>query len=402
MDNGKGNPGIAEGNRNYVPVKSPSHPFDFETCKEKKSSTNLLDSLPDELLFNILVHLPAEDIYDYAMLVCRKWYRMIRTRYFVHEHLQHSTPGLLLHNSRNRTTSFAAVRRGRIELSECSYTIRAYEGWDSCNGLILEYYSFEGTLGFHIINPATRKIFEIPRFSPQGTTIDHRWGIGYSAASDEYKVARTYANKVDDEDEDDLQYVVDIVTVGVDESWRRVCTQHLSPESKILLGKDSVTTEGFIHYMNTFDDNRVLTLNVETETITEYAIPDRGLDYKFRCCLSTGKSLSMLGKCGEGNYWEVWEMKSETGEWTEMYSIDLEAHKSKLDELYGKKDRGSSIIVPMGWLKYHEVLILRFLHSARFHIAYNVRTREIDSLELACDSFNPAFRVHTNSLLGLV
>ncbi|KAL7152066.1 hypothetical protein ABFS83_04G073100 [Erythranthe nasuta] len=389
---------IAEGNCNYVPVKSSNHPFDFETCKEKKSSTNLLESLPDELLFNILVHLPAEDIYDHAMFVCRKWYRMIRTRYFVHEHLQHSTPGLLLHNSRSKTTSFAAMRRGRIELSECSYTIRAYDGWDSCHGLILEYYSFEGTLGFYIINPATRKIFEIPRFSPRGT-IDHRWGIAYSAASDEYKVARTYEHKVDD---DDLQYVVDIVTVGVDESWRRVCTQHLSPESKVLLGKDSVTTEGFIHYMNTFDDNRVLTLNVETETITEYAIPDRGLDYKFRCCLSTGKSLSMLGKCGEGNYWEVWEMKSETGEWTETCSIDLEAHKSKLEELYGKNDSCSSIIVPMGWLKYREVVILRFLHSAQFHIAYNVRTREIDSLELACDSFNPAFRVHTNSLVGLV
>ncbi|KAL9142765.1 hypothetical protein ABFS82_14G192400 [Erythranthe guttata] len=377
-----------------VPVKRRIRPYYFRRCKEKRKSFTSIESLPCELLFDILVHLPAEDIYNGAMLVCRNWYNMIRTHDFIHAHLQHSTPGIVLHNSHNKMTRFMTMREGRIELSKYSYTISAYDGWDSCNGLILEYYLYGGPRRFHIINLATKQIFEIPHF-PRQETIDHWWSIAYSAASNQYKVVRTYKlNKVDK-----LSYC-DIVTVGVDKSWRRVCIQHLSPESRLLLRRESVTTEGFVHYMHRFDNNHVLTLNVETETITEYAIP-KDLGEKSRRCLSTGKSLFAFAKCKGEIYCEVWEMKSETGEWTKMYEIDLFAHKSKLEELYGGKGIGSERFVPMGWLKYHEVVIFRFTYPARFHIAYNVRTHEIDWFELASDDMHE-FKFHTNSLVGLV
>ncbi|KAL3629273.1 hypothetical protein CASFOL_026495 [Castilleja foliolosa] len=54
-----------------------------------------IKSLPDEVLFEVLVRLSAQDIYDLARLVCSKWYHMIHTRAFIYAHLQRSTYGLL-------------------------------------------------------------------------------------------------------------------------------------------------------------------------------------------------------------------------------------------------------------------------------------------------------------------
>ncbi|KAL3629277.1 hypothetical protein CASFOL_026499 [Castilleja foliolosa] len=63
------------------------------SCKGKGLTE--IESLPDEVLFDVLVRLQARDIYDLARLVCRKWYHMIHTRTFIYAHLQRSTYGLL-------------------------------------------------------------------------------------------------------------------------------------------------------------------------------------------------------------------------------------------------------------------------------------------------------------------
>ncbi|KAL3626464.1 hypothetical protein CASFOL_030013 [Castilleja foliolosa] len=115
-----------------------------------------------------------------------------------------------------------------------------------------------------------------------------------------------------------------------------------------------------------------------------------------------------------GWLWEVWEMKPETGEWTKLSGIEIHDLKDRKGQILGwignrdtkfKSSGSSSIIVrSVGWLKYKEVLLfkvyspdMRLAH--RFCYAWNVRTKEIQFIELDSDVY--PFLVHRHSLVWL-
>ncbi|KAL8055515.1 hypothetical protein ABFX02_04G060900 [Erythranthe guttata] len=369
-----------------------NRPYYFRGCKGKKSSTNI-DSLSDELVFDILLNLPAEDIYENAVLVCRRWSHMIRTRDFVKEHiLHHSIPGLLIldynREKKKNPSIFVAIRQGRIEISEFNYKMRG-NILACCNGLILEFYISKHALV--ITNPATKQHFDVPRFGHPNCS-----SMAYSAVSMKYKVVLTYHHGGD---VSTLRCV--IATVGVDKSWRDVCLQHLSFEAKNYLYMNPITTGGFLHWTRRHTHTSVVTLNVETETITQYPVP-QGQDYdrRYKYYLSTGKSLSLFISNGSFSM-EVWEMKSDTGEWSEMCTVDLESRKNEFEKLRCDKCPTLFYLAPASWLKYPEVVVLRVSHPSCVCIAYNVTTDEIDFLNLGSNCNNYEFELHTKTLAWL-
>ncbi|GFP97306.1 hypothetical protein PHJA_001874700 [Phtheirospermum japonicum] len=278
-------------------------------------------------MLDILTHFLAQDIYGITRLVCRKWYKMIRTHSFVHAHLQRSAHGILIQNLASIKTqmSFMSIRQGRIEITRLSYE-PGYEIWCSCN----------------------------------------------------------------------------VLTVGVDSSWRHVNTQHLSLEANKCLISCPLSTVGFVHW--TRRGIYVLTLNIETEIITQYRVPTccgEGFEYYY---FSAVRYLSLLIKRG-GFSWEVWEMKPESGEWTKVTSIDLEAQKCTIEHLICERDASFKLIgfaccrlEPVGWLKYRQVLVF-YVRKPRLCIAYNVHSKEIELIEL--DSKSNAFLAHRNGLVWL-
>ncbi|KAK6142931.1 hypothetical protein DH2020_023279 [Rehmannia glutinosa] len=283
-----------------------------------------IDSLPDDIVFDILVRIPAQDIYNSTRLVCRKWYQMIYAHNFIHAHLQYSTCGLVIQNWRDRTShpTFVAMRQGRIEISKLAYNKLHYEPyhtvWSSCNGLLLGSY--------HISNPATKRSIALPTYF--GRTIPGcSCAIAYAATSMEYKLVYTcYFRNGNSVSERSCA----ILTVGVlDKSWRCVRTEHLSLAAKKQFHvKPSMVTDGFVHWALT--NTYVLTLNVETEIITQTRVPschDEKLEHYY---LSMGSYLSLLIACSEFS-WEVWEMKPETGEWTKMPKINLKLKSAHLN-----------------------------------------------------------------------
>ncbi|KAL9169145.1 hypothetical protein ABFS82_04G060300 [Erythranthe guttata] len=294
-----------------------------------------IDNLPYDLVFQILIHLPAEYIYDNAMLVCRRWYRMIRTQEFIRAHF----------NLRTTQPDFSVTTRNE---------------------------------------PAIKTHFVVPRFSQQMSWLPdcRSYTIAYSAASMHYKVVVAYTYPY-------LQVRCAILTMGVDKFWRDVCTEHLPPESKFYVTNNPIATEGFIHWVPPDGQTRILTLNVETETITQYPVP-RAHDYEQidKCYLSTGKSLSLFFVCSDFSM-DVWEMESRTGEWSKMCSIDLE-HLSL------------SRLSPVGWLKCREVVVFHLPDPTRVRIAYDVRTQEIDLFNLGSGHNNYEFEIHTKSFVGLI
>ncbi|KAL3615466.1 hypothetical protein CASFOL_041127 [Castilleja foliolosa] len=387
--------------KKYVKViNGRSQPYHLRSCKRLNLCESNINSVPDEIVFDILVQIPARDIYGAVRSVCRKWNQMIRTHKFVNTHLHHSTYGLLIQKRvplSTELTFMSLSRQGRIDLTRLNYEPEHLIWCSSCNGLILECER-KNELALYITNPVTMQRFSLTQpVYPLINGLGFRFSaIAYASLSMKYKVVRV--NRMSGE-----QWCFIILTVGVDESWRPVCAQHLSPEAKKNLRFRPLTTEGFVHWAKC--GNYVLTLNVETEIITEYRVPSSsgaGVYY-----FSTAKYLSMLIERGEWS-WEIWEMKPETGEWTQLPGIDL---KDRMYEIFeGLSERGriyksaafvSSSIFPVGWLEYKEVLLCRVWgpQQHRIRIVWNIQLKELEFVDL--DSVSESFLVHRNSLSWL-
>ncbi|KAL3615565.1 hypothetical protein CASFOL_041226 [Castilleja foliolosa] len=368
-----------------------------KTCPPHRNmpKATTIESLPDELIFEILVRVPAQDLYDSTRLVCREWYNMIQTRNFAHSHFQRSTPGHLIVGWFKREQTFITMQKGRIEMSKLNYGFN-HIVLTSCNGLLLE--KRHGNLNLnelYIANPVTKQRFALPPFISGKETDREMLSLAYVDSSRAYKVVRvSYSSR----DSNDL--VCAIMTVGVDTDWtRRVSTQHLSLKAKELLYEFPLTTRGFFHWVRNGISEYVLTMNVESEIITQIPGPCLRNDGRYVRCsyLPMGSYLSMFIDRDEFS-WEVWKMKPETGEWTKMLNIDLEPQK--LPKHLSSKSR----LQPVGWSNSREVFFygICFIDSpsgTRMSIAYNVGTREMDSGKLkTCPS---SFLNHIGSLLWL-
>ncbi|KAH6832706.1 hypothetical protein C2S53_015750 [Perilla frutescens var. hirtella] len=376
-----------------------TRPYYSRRCK-RVSSTNI-ESLPDELLFHILVRLQADYLYDIARLVCRRWYHLIHSRAFVNTHIQHSAYGLLLSDREGGGYPiFVNATQGRIQTSEFSYKCRTHL-WGSFNGLAMEiHYGDCDRYFIHIINPATKQPFVLPSFPFYNGRILYSSTCGVASAADsvEYKVALSYIAHVPP---DSPSWALAILTVGVDNSWRYVRIEHLSKLARSLLCEIPLITEGFMHWAE-ITSTDVLTLDVETEilTVSEVPLPEANYRNAHKFYLSTGRSLSLL-VTRENFLWELWVMKPGTREWTKLVAdMKLGAQKCRLQQFSGGVNE---VLMPIGWVKYPEVLALCFIgeSGSRTCIFYNLDTHEIDSIELKTACYCLECVVHKNSLMWL-
>ncbi|KAL8513223.1 hypothetical protein ACS0TY_019433 [Phlomoides rotata] len=122
---------------------SSTRTYYFRRCKRIRWSA--AESIPDELLFEILLRLSPQHIYYSSSLVCRKWYHMVRTKYFIHKHLEHASYGLLYKDEFGDVVFISAREDGGgIDTYKLNYIDRhelnhklIYTVWSSCNGLVL-------------------------------------------------------------------------------------------------------------------------------------------------------------------------------------------------------------------------------------------------------------------------
>ncbi|KAL3615651.1 hypothetical protein CASFOL_041312 [Castilleja foliolosa] len=366
-----------------------------KTCPPYKSNmpkaTNI-ESLSDDILFEILLRVPAQDLYDSSRLVCRKWYNTIITLNFAHSHFQQSTPALLAVDLGSNEQAFMTMQNGRIDISKWTYGFNNLV-CSSCNGLVVEIYLNSKP---YILNHVTKQRFALPPLPSEDVMASKMFALAYVAPSNSYKVVG-----VSYSDELECDLVCAIMTVGVDTDWRRRdSTQHLSFKAKTSLELWPLTTRGFVHWARNDCTEFVVTMNVESEIITEIPGPCLRDDGKSLWCryLPMGSYLSLF--IGRGEFsWEVWKMKPETGKWTKMPGIDLEPQKvPKYLFIEFKRHRFTGpMLIPIGWSNSQEVLFFRVCAHT---VGYNVRTREIDSCKLLKSPVN-LFLEHKRSLLWL-
>ncbi|KAL3629231.1 hypothetical protein CASFOL_026453 [Castilleja foliolosa] len=104
-----------------------------------------------------------------------------------------------------------------------------------------------------------------------------------------------------------------------------------------------------------------------------------------------------------GEYcWEVWEMKPKVDyEWRKVWDISLETHKcSTFQRLVFLQNE--VVFIPVGWLKYLEMLVFRPSNALRSQIfVYNLLTYEIVTIELPAPNCDYKPVVHKESLVSL-
>ncbi|CAH9143673.1 unnamed protein product [Cuscuta epithymum] len=357
----------------------------YLTRSRRRLSKSLM-SLHDDMLFEVLTRVPAQDIYDAAMYVCRKWYRIIHTHKFIDAHLRHSPHGLLL-RCPHTPAPFMVARQGQLETSySTKFKHRTSAG---CNGLLLDI-DYNDTLWTpYIVNPVTKQVFVLPGI--ENVNGSECFGISYAATSMVYKVVAIVIGPQ-----------LKILTVGVDDSWRSVCTKHLRPLARSGLAEISPrTTEGFMHWLTSV--STVVTLNVETEMFEESSAPipqGHGVPGNpGSTWVSTGSKLSYLMKF-ERFGWHVWEMEPESKEWRKLPDIVIKDQKRKFQRLGLEKGQE---VRPIGWIKYKELLAFT-LSGVLFTFTvfvYNLVTHEIVKVDLPDLVARHSAIPHQNSLVWL-
>ncbi|KAL3629268.1 hypothetical protein CASFOL_026490 [Castilleja foliolosa] len=356
-------------------------------CKRNRLTD--IESLPNEVLFDVLVRLQAQDIYDSARLVCRKWYHMIHTHTFINAHLHRSTYGLLFQSMYNDPFLISVGESGRVEISKTYYNKLRYPVQTSCNGLLLESQK-RNNKNIYVWNPATRQYFTLPKLVGN-TLVYERFAIAYAAASMEYKAVVLSSPGRGDE-----KRTCCILTIGVDSSWRTIGKESVSLAGTGIFVSRPLITEGFVHFYH-ISSNEVLTLNVETEIITETSGPTPKID-RPNTYLSTGRYLSLL--CPHEEFcWEVWEMKPKIDyQWRKVWDISLKAHKCTTFQGFENYE----FLFPIGWLKYLEMLVFRSSFTTKSQIfVYNLLTYEIVTIEPPVKNSDYYPVVHKESLVSL-
>ncbi|KAL3627677.1 hypothetical protein CASFOL_029040 [Castilleja foliolosa] len=363
----------------------------LRSCTRKRLTD--IESLPDEVLFNVLLRLPAQDIYDSTRLVCIKWCNMAHTHTFINAHLQHSTHELIFQSTSSYLIIMSVGESGLVEISKHSYKPSVLT-MASCNGLLLEVeFQVRKKCNLYVSNPTTGQVFSLPLFF--GYMINNGlFGIAYAAATMEYKAVVLFTPA------QSMKKIFIILTIGVDNSWRTIGSESVSlAATQISVSAPALMTEGFVHFC-LIDSNEVLTLNVETEIITDTSgpIPKGRNRNQLNTYLSTGRYLSLLRPCGEF-CWEVWEMKPKIDyRWRKVWDISLETHKCSTCQLFGFNEY--SYLIPIGWLKYLELLVFSVSDDDPIFV-FNLLTREIVTFELpfSCNNYN--ILMHKNSLVWL-
>ncbi|CAA0809524.1 Unknown protein [Striga hermonthica] len=331
---------------------------EVEAADGDNQADNLL-SLPNDLLFKILLNLSAQDIYYRASRVCRTlYYHTIRSEEFVNLHLRQTDEyGLLfriiyaptrefidIDQYSSQRMVFVSMKQGRVTVSDYNYACKSRIMFESsCNGLIPEYNFWDPSSNVHLANPVTGRALQLPPFPKNAKSTFYR--VGYAEASKAYKVAL-----VQTDGGRDARWA--ILTVGVDSWWRHLATNHLNGST---LGQ-LVVTEGFIHSI--FQDT-ILTLNVETEVMIETSarVPVQYHPTKYmKWYLSTGKALTVVVRVEDGVF-RVWEMVMSGDyyywrEWERPIVLG-----NQLQEIVDDKYRFT--IQPVGWLQQMEVLVFK-------------------------------------------
>ncbi|GFY98608.1 heat shock cognate protein 70-1 [Actinidia rufa] len=328
---------------------------------DTKRARSCKPRLPEEIIFYILVWLPADILYNSMRYVCQQWYRIIRDPLFIKEHLLRSTAGLLIERCFNRVRFAKLVEKDAmvIELN-IPYPNKVLA---TCDGLILFEYGL-GSRKLHAANPLTKQRVPIPPRSCSDVVTSCRFSLVCVYSKMEYKVVRIYSSNGDR-----IYDSCEMVTLGKDHAWKPINSQKLSDPCRKLLGFKRVSAGKFVYWTDCAYHPHVVALDVESEMFYELCSPavnTRGDSLWYR---KKGKSLSCLVWLCAGSLSDFWVLSDPiTGDWRKLYKIDIST-------MLCTTIRGQALsrFLPVAWVSKGDVLVF-LVGGTVFYVAMDFKT----------------------------
>lgn len=322
--------------------------------EDKKQDEVLVPNLPKDCMSNIIVRLPFSSLLN-SRLVCKQWYNIIGSRFFIDTHQRHSESVLIFQTPlpKEKSTNFpmlpssssSSIERppifsvedycqpsfvpilwqpvptkrfslqfvefegGKCNKEEynviCEGSIRA-----ACNGLILLDSKLK-KCKLIVLNPVTRKLIRLclGTLSPP-----HNESYGFALDSDTglYKVVHLF--------HDELGFVSCEVLDLENRIWRAVN----GPAVGLLkwFGYKPVSAIKALHWVPQIDGNEyIVSMEVHTEKFHTINLP--------KICRAYDRIVEMSGFLGlavheEANQIDIWILKGIAGEeWRKHHSITV-------------------------------------------------------------------------------
>ncbi|KAK9945748.1 hypothetical protein M0R45_011247 [Rubus argutus] len=293
--------------------------------------------LPSEVVGYILLRLPVDDLIR-CMCVLKRWNAIIRSQKFIKDHLKCSLENkidrsIVLKDDQADSDFFSLAFYARDSFSNARRIAQplTHPGRDTvivgnCNGLLCIYNRFHDN-DLAVWNPSIHRFRRIPftpiEIPPSTKGSYPTYGFGFDITNDDYKLVRIVEF-----------HNIDRKLVGSEvklyslrgNSWKRI--QSL-PCTGISYYSHAVPLNGALHWLvnhrSHSNEERVLTLDLATETFKEFPTPFAEID--------CGIGLEVLGSnlCICVNHFgtqnDVWLMKKYgvADSWTPLYTIKQEA-----------------------------------------------------------------------------
>ncbi|XP_073127985.1 uncharacterized protein [Henckelia pumila] len=308
---------------------------------------------------------------------------IVRSRDFIQHHLRNSASGVLIQDLYSDCNAFyVEMRRGCLEIRKLDWGLEEVI-WTSCNGLVLVPDSkFINNLC--LINPLTKQQIILPPYFDR--IEDHScFVLVFAEASMEYKVVHVRRKNLGS------MARIAVLTVVVDKVWRCIDVPLILPTG-VPLFYSEMATGCHVHWLS---QNFILTFNAETEAVCWFPV-QRKRPKLFGTYLAMGSNLSFVARTDVFTM-DVWELNLEMGEWIMMIRLDLKPVRHLFEDLFCEVKE----MIPCCWLEAREVLFFSTFYHRRHCITYNIKTREIQSIEICTKASVRYFDAHVFSLVGL-
>ncbi|KAI3818815.1 hypothetical protein L1987_12636 [Smallanthus sonchifolius] len=368
------------------------------SCIPKKTCAMEVSVLPYDLIFKILLLLPAKDLLRLS-LVCKAWHRLINSPNFVEAHMGRCEPVLTFvkHLSESRSNAFSIdANNGPFTLFEPSSStkrdryIYLMEFKDksskisdlnicgfgdilaACDGLLLATNK-SGTL--LVLNPTTRKLLSVK----PGTMVpprDESYGFVFSHHAREYKVVhllRDDSGHIDSE-------ILSLKTM----SWKG-CTV---PSFGLFrdFNHKPVAASGVLYWLpGDHDVNHFVSMDIDDEVFVRKTLPVNSTGLNDRLMENRG----LLNFVAQMTVYriQVWTLKTNecVGQWVKRYTVNM--------------DYDITGLVPVFMTRNGRYIIFKLLREAVYE--YDVEEEEMEKVSVdGYLNFKMAFP-HVNSLVSL-
>lgn len=371
---------------------------DHEDQKQKQYTPSF-DSLPNDIIANILLRVSPQLLYNSARFVCKTWSEIISQ---LHSSSHSSHSGFLIQDSHspNKAQFVYIIKEWDIKVTDLNLNFPGKISGSSDGVLLISSSSSSSNnsvQGLYVANPVTKQVLKLPILPSTCRLCGHINNIASIPSTGEIKVVSLSRepNGIYN------WYAITLEKNTKSMSWRKIISDTCSEESNdnndpasYLSFLQSLSVDGTIFWTNpSWIMNRsILAIDLHNETVRNLRVPkqcdtnDGGEYWKL---VQMGKKMCLMnyGENVEG-IMKIWELKDlHRNEWVWVNSVRF-CEESPLRRKF---------CIPLVWVDSQVVILSVVVRASNVVVAYHVRKKEYKMIKVDDVARHQIF-YHINSL----